>query len=169
MTTFQVFHRTKNRFETTDREHAEFVAVAVVRVHGDEIAEVGDAAMHVALDVVYEKTNHIDRHWWENDDVEVIGTKNHRSTSVGDEIEITATGERYAVASVGFVKVVDAAHAPDNTVYIARNTLSSDSYSVRWRDVQASNIDRRYAAGMLYMARHMGWPLKFTFDAAVAS
>lgn len=90
-TTFRVFHRTNNLFDTKNRDDARFIEVALVRCEN--------------LGTVFGLTNHIDRAWWDNHGVTVVGVKNHRSTSVGDEIEVVETGERFAVAGVGFEKV----------------------------------------------------------------
>lgn len=51
------------------------------------------------LDVAFEKTNHIDRSWMENEGVTAHGTR-QRSTSVGDVLEVN--GKLYAVSGVGF-------------------------------------------------------------------
>lgn len=50
------------------------------------------------LEVVYEKTNHIDRPWWENAGVTCV--KQSRSTSVGDVAEVS--GKRFLCANFGW-------------------------------------------------------------------
>lgn len=35
-------------------------------------------------DLAYQLTNHIDRSWWDNEGVTLVGKTEHRSTSVGD-------------------------------------------------------------------------------------
>ena len=57
------------------------------------------------LEAVFDLTNHGDRVWWSNDGVTMIGAGPRRSTSVGDQIEDTSAGERWAVAGMGFEKV----------------------------------------------------------------
>jgi hypothetical protein len=106
MTTFNVFHRTAFRFETGNREAAAFVHVA--KVEADD------------LDRVFRNTNHIDYAWWDNEGVTVVGIKNHRSTSVGDEIENTATGERWVVAAAGF-EIVSSPRTRFESAYKATN------------------------------------------------
>lgn len=88
MATFRVYHRTRNRFEEGGREGAVFIEVAEVEAE--------------TLDQVYARTNHIDFAWWENEGVTVVGKPEHRSTSVGDEIENVTEGTRFIVAGVGF-------------------------------------------------------------------
>lgn len=52
-----------------------------------------------ALDIAFEYTNSIDRHWSENKGVRAIGEKT-RSTSVGDVVEVD--GSKFVVAGIGF-------------------------------------------------------------------
>ena len=54
------------------------------------------------LDDAFRDTNHIDRAWYENDNVKVI--KESRSTSVGDVMELG--GKRFIVASLGFKELI---------------------------------------------------------------
>lgn len=37
-------------------------------------------------DFAYQETNHIDKPWWENESVTLVGEPKHRSTSVGDVV-----------------------------------------------------------------------------------
>ena len=59
------------------------------------------------LDEAYRLTNHIDKPWYENTEVQTI--RKSRSTSVGDFMELN--GAWYAVAPMGFDKVTEAPHA----------------------------------------------------------
>jgi hypothetical protein len=52
------------------------------------------------LDAAFEKTNTIDKYWWENQGVEALVTKT-RSTSVGD-VMVDAEGKKHMVAGFGF-------------------------------------------------------------------
>jgi hypothetical protein len=49
-------------------------------------------------------TNHIDRAWWKNPGVQVVGEPRHRSTSVGDVVEIV-DGDVLRVAGLGWEPV----------------------------------------------------------------
>ena len=65
------------------------------------VAEVAvDKVGAAALDVAFEKTNHIDRSWQENPEVEAKVAQ-ARSTSVGDVI-VTEEGFKFLVVGVGF-------------------------------------------------------------------
>lgn len=67
--------------------------VATVLV-ADEIGAEG------ALNVAFEKTNHIDHNWMDNSDVEVAGNKRHRSSMPGDVFVID--GKAHVVKGMGF-------------------------------------------------------------------
>lgn len=69
----------------------EFVPVAKV--------EVGSKGEGRALGIAFERTNHIDEPWWENDGVERIGPET-RSTSVGDVVVLD--GQAWACRSAGW-------------------------------------------------------------------
>lgn len=55
------------------------------------------------LDVAFEKTNTIEKPWWENEGVEAFATR-VRSASVGDML-VDAEGKKHLVASFGFNQV----------------------------------------------------------------
>lgn len=59
------------------------------------------------LDDAYERTNHIDKDWCTNRGVTRPEHGSRRSTSVGDLLIDTHTGERHVVASIGFNKLED--------------------------------------------------------------
>ena len=88
MATFKVFHRKAQLFRTDARSEAHMVQVAEVNAHD--------------LESVFSLTNHVDRAWWTNDGVTLVGPPNHRSTSVGDEVVNADTGERWVVEGMGF-------------------------------------------------------------------
>lgn len=54
------------------------------------------------LDVAYQKTNHIDSTWTDNDLVTAIGYE-HRSSHIGDIFELG--DDLYVIASIGFDKI----------------------------------------------------------------
>jgi len=62
--------------------------VAVAKVDSDK------------LEVAFEKTNHIDRDWRGNKNVEVLAAKRYRSSMVGDVFE--KDGKHFIVDVVGF-------------------------------------------------------------------
>lgn len=85
MATAKVYHATNPTFGTTPQDFPDsYELVAVV-----ECENLGE---------VFEKTNHIDRPWFENDGV--ICVKESRSTSVGDVVELD--GKRYLCAPCGW-------------------------------------------------------------------
>lgn len=61
-----------------------------------------------ALEIAFEKTNHIDAPWWENMGVKrAFLSIRPRSTSVGDRVEIVDTGEVWECSSVGWRRIED--------------------------------------------------------------
>jgi len=61
-----------------------------------------------ALEIAFEKTNHIDSPWWENAGVNrAFLSIRPRSTSVGDRVEIAETGELWECSSVGWKRIED--------------------------------------------------------------
>ena len=54
------------------------------------------------LEEAFKLTNHIDRAWWENEGVKLIGEET-RSSSMGDVFVIN--GEQHIVAMCGFEKI----------------------------------------------------------------
>lgn len=71
-----------------------------------------DIRLKPALDAAYVLTNTIDRPWWEQPGVEMVGSAKLaggcRSTSVGDRIEIEmddGTAELYGVDYIGFSRI----------------------------------------------------------------
>lgn len=56
------------------------------------------------INKAFELTNHIDHDWRENDGVTFVGTKDPRSSSVGDVFE--KDGIKFVVAACGFIEVV---------------------------------------------------------------
>ncbi len=71
------------------------VAIVKINVEGDPEDN---------LNVVYEKTNTIDKVWWENEGVlPIFRKKGCRSTSIGDIIKIN--NDFWTVASFGFDKL----------------------------------------------------------------
>jgi hypothetical protein len=61
-----------------------------------------------ALEIAFEKTNHIDSPWWENAGVtRAFLAIRPRSTSVGDRVEIVETGEVWECISVGWKRIED--------------------------------------------------------------
>lgn len=85
-----VYHATSRDNRFTDRvwtwpHHYQ----AVARVETDD------------LDTAFRLTNSIDRPWWKNEGVEILGAPEHRSTSVGDVI-VDAQGNLFHCAVVGW-------------------------------------------------------------------
>ena len=71
--------------------------------------------LKTALDAAYRDTNTIDRRWWENENVEMVGPAKLaggcRSTSVGDRIEVEmddGATELYEVSPIGFSRILEA-------------------------------------------------------------
>jgi hypothetical protein len=91
MTTFQVWHKDVPAFfGATDDDLAAF-PVGYTHVANVETADVRE---------VFQLTNHIDAPWFQNPEVEPIGTTDRlRSTSVGDVI--VGGGKRVAVENIG--------------------------------------------------------------------
>jgi hypothetical protein len=89
----QVLHATNPVF--SEEKANEYKKVAEVEVKTDSVDE--------ALEYAFGMTNHIDRPWWENKCVTVVGEKNHRSTSVGDMAVVDGT--EYICEMLGFKKV----------------------------------------------------------------
>lgn len=73
---FEVFHRTHPTFGFDD-------AKPLFPKDYDHVATVEASA----LGAVFQLTNHIDRPWWENEGVTLIGPEQYRSTSVGDVVK----------------------------------------------------------------------------------
>ena len=57
-----------------------------------------------SLEEIFRLTNHIDHPWPGNEEVEVVNGANHRSTSVGDLVQL-GTGDWYLCEMVGWKKV----------------------------------------------------------------
>lgn len=73
-----------------------------------KVAEVflGNATVEANLEDVFRLTNHIDRDWTGNPEIQAEG-KEHRSTSVGD-IVVTDTGDKYICQPLGWEKLENA-------------------------------------------------------------
>ena len=72
----QVAHAKKSNFGFPRPVYpADFEVVALVEVPDGTVPN---------PDQAYQLTNHIDKPWWENAAVTLVGAANHRSTSVGD-------------------------------------------------------------------------------------
>lgn len=88
----QVGHATKPRFGHGEAPiwPDEYITVAIV--DGDEPG------------VAFQKTNHIDGPWWGNEGVTLVGSPNHRSTSVGDVV-VMNDGRVLRCESVGWAEI----------------------------------------------------------------
>jgi hypothetical protein len=84
----EVWQKKKMAFDEDDLGEFPQDFVLVAKVQTDD------------LDVAFEKTNTINKYWWENEGVEALVTKT-RSTSVGD-VMVDPEGKRHLVASAGF-------------------------------------------------------------------
>ena len=78
--TVSVYHANKPTFGFGDPPFNKnnFTLVALVEVPEDRSDEWDDWA--------FQCTNHIDRPWWENEGVTLVGEPKQRSTSVGDVV-----------------------------------------------------------------------------------
>ena len=56
-----------------------------------------------ALNVAFEKTNHIDHSWMDNADIEVAGDNSHRSSMPGDVFVME--GKAHVVKGMGFAEL----------------------------------------------------------------
>lgn len=75
----------------------------LVFTHVADVQVDPDKDVYEKLDICFEKTNHIDRSWTQNENVRPL-VQRARSTSVGDVIE-EPTGKRWIVASMGFTEI----------------------------------------------------------------
>lgn len=62
------------------------------------------ATPHQTLDYCFEKTNSIDRVWWENAGVTLLVKGGARSTSVGDVV-VLPEGKVYCCAPIGWEEI----------------------------------------------------------------
>ena len=117
-----VFHQTKWA------EPQGMAPVAVLQIPpDDDVSNVDDM-----LDIVWEKTNHIDKDWTENDVVLLTFTKHPRSSSVGDIFAVIEDEETpqaihqriryFRVNRVGFEQM--------GGDYIVANTKESTNWGV---------------------------------------
>jgi hypothetical protein len=70
-----------------------------------EVARVqiaGDPTPDQALEEAWSQTQHMDRPWWDNPSVELVGPRTARSTSIGD-VAIVG-GSRYTCGAVGWTR-----------------------------------------------------------------
>ena len=95
-----VFHAKNPTFrlggheEVTGVKDQDFLPVALV--------DVGGIRGEDALEIAFERTNHIDCAWWENEDVILVADPKQRSTSVGDLVQLGA--DYFLVDSFGWKK-----------------------------------------------------------------
>lgn len=95
----RVYHSKLNHFNETIARRSQYQAVA------DVTAQVNIFTTE-ALDVAFRDTNHIDCSWWDNETVKKLVPENVRSTSVGDLIENTETGEFWLCMNAGWSQVL---------------------------------------------------------------
>jgi len=79
-----------------------FDDVELFNPHKDDYKVVAVVACD-AVGETFQLTNHITEEWWNNENVCLI--EKSRSTSVGDVVEDTKTGELWLCCSVGWKKV----------------------------------------------------------------
>jgi len=91
MTTMTVWHANLPVFGRGDPEFSAENYTLVALVDGESV------------DDAFFLTNHVNRPWWENDGVTLVGEPKVRSTSVGDVV--VRDGESYRCARFGWEKV----------------------------------------------------------------
>ena len=89
---FYVYHAINPSF---GRETPDFTPENYRKVAEVQVANMED---------VYELTNHIMHHWWDNAEVTLVGEPKQRSTSVGD-ILVTSEGVAYRYDAIGFTEI----------------------------------------------------------------
>jgi hypothetical protein len=96
---FEVYHAKQPLFGFGPEQSfpADYEKVAEVEVKNNP-------DLPAAVEEVYFLTNHVDRDWTTNPGVKAIGNR-HRSTSVGDVVINTTTGEKLRVGSFGWDKI----------------------------------------------------------------
>jgi hypothetical protein len=70
----------------------------------ETVAELDDLGVD-DMDRAYELTNHIDKPWWDNAGVKLVGEPKQRSTSVGDLIYVDGGKRTFFVDSFGFTEI----------------------------------------------------------------